>query len=615
MPPNVSNSVAVGLAARRPSAAVSVSTVASRAPTYVGPARSTAAAPTSAVVGGPPKRRGYRYEGVTRRDTVTNPALPHHVDRGAAPALSPEEEQERMAHPILKGLNHDHMIDRLKVAGWVTTERVEVCMRDVDRAHFVPRHIRRWSYVDEPQPIGLGSTISQPSIHALCLESIQDAVFPGATVLDVGVGSGYMTACLAMLAGPGGLVVGIDVWPSIVKHAVRNIRRWGRDELIKTMEISVGDGTVNPGHRLYDVIHVGAAAKEVPDALLRQLRPGGSLIMPVGKPGRGPKQYLTVFRKDAHTGRLTQTSSVRKVNFVALVRTSQSGVSQLVFNGKEWARQRVAEAKRRARERRSRRGSRLSRLSRSAAVGPAAAARGAGIVPPIAGMGGPGGDGGSSVVPGLGLPPGMVPASASVFAAGTVASSSRPGSAFITDGSIAGGSEGARGFSIAPLVDLRQSKAVRSSHHDGLAPAGGSGAVAAKRIQAWGAQSIMEEPETDSVTSGMTPGRAAPNDPFARTVIRGPAKRVKPVASRAAVMGKDLPSKSMPHWRYVTRGSAPGARNFGDDAASVASSRRERSRKSRRSKRRKDAELDDEALLSELMPQKSAVAKGSLGKN
>ncbi|XP_076239833.1 protein-L-isoaspartate(D-aspartate) O-methyltransferase isoform X2 [Calliopsis andreniformis] len=141
-----------------------------------------------------------------------------------------------------------------------------------------------YAYVDSPQGIGYGATISAPHMHAYALELLKEKLRNGARVLDVGSGSGYLTACMAKMLGPNGLAVGIEHMPELKEFAMKNIQR-GNPELLQDgrVELVVGDGRLGyPEKAPYDAIHVGAAAKEMPQALLDQLAPGGCMVLPMG---------------------------------------------------------------------------------------------------------------------------------------------------------------------------------------------------------------------------------------------------------------------------------------------------------------------------------------------
>ena len=104
------------------------------------------------------------------------------------------------------------MAQRLLKEGYLQSGRVTVAMRAVPRHLFLPRNQERLAYLDSPQPIGEGQTISAPHMVAMMLERLELA--PGQKVLEVGGGSGYHAACVAELVRPGGKVISIVVPPS-----------------------------------------------------------------------------------------------------------------------------------------------------------------------------------------------------------------------------------------------------------------------------------------------------------------------------------------------------------------------------------------------------------------
>lgn len=315
--------------------------------------------------------RGVRQRGqvgqITERQRLRDKAL-----TGRAPPLTADEAEHERRAPILRAATQDGLVDLLAASGWVTSPRVDTVMRALDRGIFVPPARSNVCYVDEPQPLpsGAGATISQPRVHALALEALAPAVFKGATCLDVGAGSGLITAALALMAGPAGLVIGVEVWPALAELAAHNIRVWARGEptgafmdAARTIELCVGDGTAGwtkgMTAKLYDVIHVGAAAPEPPVALLQQLRPGGTLVMPVSRPGHGSKQFLTVFAKDAR-GRVVETP-LRRCDFVPLLPSSMPPIARTVFSGRAWVADRLKRAKAAAVEARSRAQAKIAR--------------------------------------------------------------------------------------------------------------------------------------------------------------------------------------------------------------------------------------------------------------
>ncbi len=155
----------------------------------------------------------------------------------------------------------------------IRDERVLAALASVPRELFVPERLRRHAYTDRALPIGSGQTISQPFMVATMLEAL---ALDGGRVLDVGTGSGYQAALLAELADE---VVTIELVPELAEQARATLERAG----FGRVDVRVGDGTLGVAELApFDAIVVAAAAPAVPEALYRQLAPGGRLVVPVG---------------------------------------------------------------------------------------------------------------------------------------------------------------------------------------------------------------------------------------------------------------------------------------------------------------------------------------------
>jgi len=186
------------------------------------------------------------------------------------------------------------LIDSLIKKGLLFTARIEKAMRLVDRANYC-RDEETSPYYDSPQPIGYGVTISAPHMHAMCLELLDEQTQPGMKVLDVGSGSGYLTACFGHLVGETGKVVGIETIVPLIERATQNINKDNPQLLEKgIINLKVQDGWKGDLENApFDAIHVGAAAATLPKALTDQLKVGGRLIIPVGI----YEQYLMQYDK------------------------------------------------------------------------------------------------------------------------------------------------------------------------------------------------------------------------------------------------------------------------------------------------------------------------------
>jgi len=178
-------------------------------------------------------------------------------------------------------------------------------VRMVPRHLFVPESVRHRAYDDIALPIGSGQTISQPYVQARYLELI--GLTGQEKVLEIGTGSGYQTALLAMLAS---MVFSVERVAVLAQSARTALHTAG----IRNVTVLVGDGTL--GWRPfapYDAILVSAASPEVPAPLVEQLAPGGRMVIPLGD--RSSQTLTLVERQNGGV----RTSTIADVRFVPLV--------------------------------------------------------------------------------------------------------------------------------------------------------------------------------------------------------------------------------------------------------------------------------------------------------
>jgi protein-L-isoaspartate(D-aspartate) O-methyltransferase len=202
-------------------------------------------------------------------------------------------------------LQREEMVRMQLAERGICDARVLDAMRNVPRHEFVPESFRQEAYEDHPLPIGEGQTISQPYIVAAMLEHL--ALQATDRVLEVGTGSGYVTALLSLLCAE---VYSVERHAQLAASAESTLHRLG----YRNVKIRVGDGSQGwAEYGPFDAILVSAATPEVPPTLFAQVREGGRMMVPVGP---ASSQELQLIRK---VGGQPEVEILEGCRFVPLV--------------------------------------------------------------------------------------------------------------------------------------------------------------------------------------------------------------------------------------------------------------------------------------------------------
>ncbi|HMD83785.1 MAG TPA: protein-L-isoaspartate(D-aspartate) O-methyltransferase [Terriglobia bacterium] len=211
----------------------------------------------------------------------------------ADPAELPETREAR-----------ERMVEEQIIARGIRDPRVLEALRKVPRHRFVPPEMQPSAYEDRALPIGLGQTISQPYVVAFMTEALE--LQPQDRVLEIGTGSGYQAAVLSLLVRE---VYSMEIVEPLGKAAEARLKEMG----YANVRVRIGDGYRGwPEAAPFDAIIVTAAPPDVPPALVAQLRPGGRMVVPVGR-------YVQNLIRLRRTAKGLERESLLPVRFVPMV--------------------------------------------------------------------------------------------------------------------------------------------------------------------------------------------------------------------------------------------------------------------------------------------------------
>lgn len=224
---------------------------------------------------------------------------------------NPSEKIMDIQAKNIKKLQRELVDSYIKPAG-VADERILQAFMDVPRHLFVPPGYKNDAYLDMPLPISEGQTISQPSLVAVMTQALE--LKGKEKVLEIGTGSGFQAAILSRLSKK---VYTVEIIESLAKKAKKNLEKLA----IKNVHVEIADGSLGlPKFAPFDAIIVTAAALEIPEELINQLKENGRIVIPQGK--SLANQQLKVGKKK---GGKVQFTDIEPVMFVPLVGEYQKG--------------------------------------------------------------------------------------------------------------------------------------------------------------------------------------------------------------------------------------------------------------------------------------------------
>uniref|UniRef100_A0A8D8RVB4 protein-L-isoaspartate(D-aspartate) O-methyltransferase n=1 Tax=Cacopsylla melanoneura TaxID=428564 RepID=A0A8D8RVB4_9HEMI len=214
------------------------------------------------------------------------------------PDSESRDEIERMKSYEIT--SNQHFVQYLKENNFTKDERILEAIHWVDRDRFA-----KDGYVDGPHNIGTNSIVERPAYQSFCLDQLANKLVPGANVLDLGFGSGFMSCCMARLVGDSGHVTAVDHINQLVNLLLTKLKVTYPKlyKLYKVMDVVDWDAR-KPYKKNgpYDVIHFGGGVKHIPLEFIPDLKINGSILVPVGPP-YGPHilKKITLIKKNVYT--------------------------------------------------------------------------------------------------------------------------------------------------------------------------------------------------------------------------------------------------------------------------------------------------------------------------
>ncbi len=222
------------------------------------------------------------------------------------PGPLPAGDEEAARRGMIEAIEADVRATSEHLQREALDPRVLKTLGEVPRHRFVPEDQRTHAYENRPLPIGYGQTISQPYIVAIMTDLMDPQ--PDDRVLEIGTGSGYQAAILSRLTRR---VYSLEIVEPLGEQARARLQSLGYDNV----EVRIGDGYFGWEEQApFDIVMVTAAASHIPPPLVKQLKPGGRMIIPVGS--RFMTQQLLLVRKQ-EDGKLS-VRQILPVRFVPL---------------------------------------------------------------------------------------------------------------------------------------------------------------------------------------------------------------------------------------------------------------------------------------------------------